>query len=561
MGRWLNANSVWYDDTAIAAFAYRFAIRVVMAAMLFAAARRSYGTFVGALVALVVASIDSEFIETVAFFIFMAWAIDCLESRRYAQRISVLTVLAGAFAGFALLGPVSAGITMTFLALVAAVSLPGRRRDRVIEVVSGLVVAVLVVWLATGQTLTALPAYVRNSASIVTGYTQTMDLEAPGLGWEYAAAWVVLALGVVAALQTTVGAPDRRRAGLLVLWAGFWFFEFKEGFVRHDFGHGAAFFATTLGGFVAFTWRPRARLVGLAMTGALVGLTLAAYQASFSAVVTPGSSASAMFDDIGHILSSSQRHAARAQGRRAIERQWPIDAATLALLRGETVHVAPYEAAVAWAYGLHWRPVPVFQSYTAYTARLDRIDAAALSSGRAPQRILRTTEPGIDGRFLPFDEPLATRAMLCRYRELRTTPIWQVLGVGGNRCQATTPLSTVHADWNEKVAVPPPPNDHSFVFAEVGGVSVSGLERIGALAYKPADRTVTLNTTGYRLVAGTAADGLILRAPAGVDFSPPFQVVPNASTIAVGKARQGRTGGHPITHRFFAEPVVLGPRF
>ena len=37
---------------------------------------------------------------------------------------------------------------------------------------------------------------------------------------------------------------------------------------------------------------------------------------------------------------------------------------------------------------LHWDPVPVLQSYSAYTTYLDNLDASFLSSARAPQRLL-----------------------------------------------------------------------------------------------------------------------------------------------------------------------------
>jgi hypothetical protein len=50
--------------------------------------------------------------------------------------------------------------------------------------------------------------------------------------------------------------------------------------------------------------------------------------------------------------------------------------------------VYPQEIALAWAYHLDWRPIPVLQSYSAYTSDLDQLDADFLTSTRAPQRIL-----------------------------------------------------------------------------------------------------------------------------------------------------------------------------
>ena len=116
-------------------------------------------------------------------------------------------------------------------------------------------------------------------------------------------------------------------------------------------------------------------------------------------------------------------------------------------------------------------------------------------------------------------------------------------------------LGTVHAGWNQTIGVPAPPNEHSFVFVRIGGVAAGGLERLVALLYKPAERMVLLDGVTHRLIEETAADGLILRAPVGVDFTPPFNFAPDSSTIAVSEKGQGSGAGKPITYSFFAQSV------
>jgi hypothetical protein len=81
-----------------------------------------------------------------------------------------------------------------------------------------------------------------------------------------------------------------------------------------------------------------------------------------------------------------------------------------------------------------------------------------------------------------------------------------------------------------------------------------------ALLYKPPTRRVALDHRSNRLVEGTAADGLVMRAAPGVDFSAPFNIAANSSTIAVGKTGQGSGGGRPITYSFFAQTILAGPR-
>ena len=91
-----------------------------------------------------------------------------------------------------------------------------------------------------------------------------------------------------------------------------------------------------------------------------------------------------------------------------------------------------------------------------------------------------------------FSQGQTTREILCRYGELRTTEHFQVLALGPNRCGTTVALGTVHAGWWKKVPIPPPPNNHSFVFVRIGGVKVEGIESLVALLYKPVGRVVAL---------------------------------------------------------------------
>ena len=555
----LSVPTLWYNDTGTIAVLYAVLVRFALASALFLGARRTYGTVVGAIMALLVAGASDVALESVPFLVFCVWMIDRVSEPR--QRLTLMA-MGGAVAGLELLNQESIGIEITVLMIVMALGTRGRRRDHVIATLGALIVALLAAWTTTGQDWAALPAYVRNVARIVSGYAAAMSYEEANLSWEYTAGLVAFAFGLAGALQMTVDGPTRRRWGIVALWVVFCFFEYKEGFVRHDAGHGALYFVALMGGFLALRWRRGRRLVGLGLAAALFTFAIAAQDpSSFSVVFEPSGKASSAISQVEQVTSPSKRASIMAQGRRAIKLALLIDQPTLNLLLGHTVHVAPYQAAVAWAYDLDWHPLPVFQSYAAYTTGLDQEDADALNSAEAPQRILRNLDSGIDGRVLTFDEGLTTRTTLCRYQELRTTGAWQVLGLGPNRCGAPMSLGTVHASWYQKVPVPAPPNNHSFVFVRISGVAVGGFERLRALLYKPVERVVLLDGSSHRLIEGTATDGLLLRAPSGVDFTAPFNFAPNSSTIAVGKSGQGAGGGQPITFSFFAQSVSVGPRF
>jgi hypothetical protein len=220
-----------------------------------------------------------------------------------------------------------------------------------------------------------------------------------------------------------------------------------------------------------------------------------------------------------------------------------LDSRTLALLRGHTVDIDPWEQGVAWAYGLHWLPQPVFQDYQAYTPTLDRDNAATLASPRGPQRVLRENVPKVlpeyptsatDGRYPAWDPPAAAIAMLCHYVPLRTTGRWQVLGRSPNRCGRPHLLTSARTSYGETVRVPASSKGEA-VFAKIHGAGVSGLERVESFFARAHARYATVNgSKTYRLVPGTAGDGLIMSVPKGADFpGRGFSLSPNARRLSL----------------------------
>ncbi len=550
----LSEGALWHVHLAQAAVAYTFVLRFAFALAVFASARRTFGAIGAFLIAVVVASVDALLLEPAVFLIGAVWALTSGLSHR---RALACALGAGAFAGLELLDKVSVGISLVLLTAVFVVSLGGRRRDYIAAAGLGFALSVLVLWTAIGQPVSALPDYMLNSARITLGYGPAVGIEAPGLGWQYTAAFVGLGSGLWAASQMTPELRRLQRWGVILLWIVFWFFAFKEGFVRHDPEHDVSFFGPLLGGFFAFRWRGWSRLIALLGIATLVVFALEAQTTSLTADLDPTRDVSTAFNQIRDVLSPSRRAALVAAGRREIKSAEPIDSRALSLLRGHTVDVWPSEIALAWAYGLKWDPLPVLQSYSAYTTGLDKLDAASLASSHAPQRILFVAGPGPDGRVVSFDEGITSRAILCRYRAIYTNSTMAVLALGPNRCSQPVPIETVHADWGHTVRIPAPPTSRALVSVKIYGVGIGGLESVESFFYKPTERFIRLNGgTPRRLVPGTATDGLPLRASPGVDYMAPFNIVADAQAIAVLRDGTTSTRGQQITFAFYAQTVA-----
>jgi hypothetical protein len=243
------------------------------------------------------------------------------------------------------------------------------------------------------------------------------------------------------------------------------------------------------------------------------------------------------------ILFSPSKRAGMIEGARlGMALTYRLEPAILSRLKGHSVDVDPWEIGVAWAYDLDWSPLPVFQNYSAYTARLDALNAAEISSPSGPERILRENpslvDPthqsrSIDDRNPAWDPPEQARAILCHFVPLRTTSRWQVLGRIPNRCGRGRSAGTVHADSGEPVRIPEPAKGE-VMFVRIHNAEVHGLERLRNLLYKAEFRIAVLDgSRNFRLIPGTASDGLLLRGPPSLAGRGPFAQIPQARTIAL----------------------------
>lgn len=247
-------------------------------------------------------------------------------------------------------------------------------------------------WAVCGQPLGALPAYVRNSLDVSSGYQAAMGLPTPD-GQLTVALSVFAALGAYM-LWNLVTQPDRLRAAAqLLILAAFLFLNWKHGFVRAD-GHMLGFFYCALVPAVAFPvlfgdtagrwrWLPRTLLVIAAF------LSLTGMRRTFSSNI----------DYAPNITNEKLQHNLQAlfnwgQFRQDLQGQvdhWHREAKlpkTQRLIGHATVDVLGFEQAIALFNDFNYTPRPVFQSYSVYTPRLAQLNADFLASARAPEFLL-----------------------------------------------------------------------------------------------------------------------------------------------------------------------------
>jgi hypothetical protein len=527
------------------AFLYRALIYAALATSLVWAARRALPVPLAA--AAVYLLLVVGYLEAAAVLLTLVLCVGALGDRPPARAPWLIAVGGGALAAVELLGKLNFGLTIMALCLIALLGLERRRLHMPLFGATFLVV-LAAAWFGTGQTLAAVPHFAANSLQVLTGYSQAMGTDIADVGWERPWAIASIVLLVAAAAAATWRDPTPRRLAVVSLVAVFGFAMFKQSFVRQGLGNASDFFPLMLGAAVAVAWRLPRRLGRLpegtpsaALLVSLAVLTLATlHTPSLWRTLEPGDHVEYLREGLRALASPSERDALEREGAEGMVSTYRLDPPTLALLRGRTVDVEPWEIGAAWAYRLDWQPLPVIQGYQAYTSRLDGLNAAALADPGRPAAILRqntsafagTIDASIDDRYEAWDPPAAARAMLCHYRPARTTTAWQVLYPTPNRCGTAHLLTRVETETGAGVRIPPAA-DGQIVFARIRGLGVEGLEALRTTLYRARDRWATVDGGRFwRVVPGTAEDGLILRAGKDADFPAPFALAPQARSVS-----------------------------
>lgn len=539
-----------YPWTARLAFGYVLLLQLALCLTLLWALRRNLGSLVIAVpVTLVIAPLVA--IEPVLVIV-LAALVALLRDEVPPRARNAILAGVGALVAIQLLAKLSTAVTVAGLSAIALVALREGRRAAAGWFGGALVLTLVVAWLLTGQSLSAVPSYLASSLQIVSGYSESMGLEEPGRQWELWAALALTAIGLYVIAWVDVSRPPRIRYALAAIWLLLAFTAFKAGFVRHSTGHAGIFFATMLGGLAVL---PLMRLPRFSTILALLLATtalVATIRVDPTDLVDPLGRPGAFFEQTGTLADGQALNDAIVAARERVAREYEVAPEIIAALRGHNVHVDPYDAAVPWAFQLAWRPVPVFQSYAAYTAGLDERNAEAFAAPDGPDRVLRRNVDAIDGRSTAWESPAAMRAMLCNFRPTLTRPPWQLLERTEDRCGRPRGLGQARARFGEAIAVPRAPTPRSMVYVELEGVAVAGLERVRNALYRAQERFVTIDgQRNVRLVPGTAANGLIMRVGSAVDLPAPFGLDQGARGIVVTRGAGKQPDGE-VRARFFA---------
>ncbi|MGH2940373.1 MAG: hypothetical protein ACRDPE_19880 [Solirubrobacterales bacterium] len=556
----LQTQLVWFTGQTVLSFLYSGLVYVVFCVGLVWALRRRLPLVLACVAAFVAVAVLPLLEMSLLSAVFASFWLLEKGPERTPRQLDAFVVAAATFAAPAALIKLSTGPLVGLVLLIALVGARAGAR-RVIAYLIVLAAELLILWPATGQSLGDIPAFASHTIQISSGYSSAMLRSTDVAAWKVAAASATAMALTVALVVAAWRAPWRdergRRAGaLLVALAAF--AVYKEGIVRVDAGHLTVYFANAAILWVAVGFGIGRRWWVPAIALLVFAVSLPLRPAGTESHLDLVANVRFAVDQARSLVSPGRREAAMESGRHGMQGTYALTPGALAAMHGRSVAVEPWEIAAAWAYALDWRPLPIFQNYSAYTPALDRLNAEAVEDPDGPERLLRENQQVVDAefptadlddRFAGWDPPEQARAVLCNFAPLWEDERWQVLGRVGDRCGGEREIESVSAGTGEAVDVPTP-GPGEVVFARIHGAGVSGLERVQTFLFHAASRHALVNgETRYRLVPETAGDGLLLSAAPGIVKPGPFDPVPEAKTIAV------EGGADRITYDFYALQV------
>jgi hypothetical protein len=409
---------------------------------------------------------------------------------------------------------------LTALAVLTTTRLGGLRRFVTVgaSAAGGFVAMMCVAWLARGQSLSHLGAWVRGSLDLTSGYPEAMGFEFPDApARPYVVAVLLGLLVLAAAVPGLRHLPRRLQVGVLLVLGVAGGFAFKSAFTRHDPIHEVVYFVILISLFVG--------IVGTSRWGSWLAATGAALTAaSLVAALTdpigilagpdPAGAADRWRTDLD-VLTSAEHQTDRLEAARAaMIASHQLPPSLLEKVQDKPVSIEPSEASTAWAYGLDWRPAPVFQLYSAYTPALDGLNAAAMREAPARQRVLRHAAVPIDGRNPLWDSPRYQLALSCHYRVTHAEGIWTLLAKSRNRCGTPESSGESHVSAGTPVEVPVPPAGH-LQLVRFTPDPPSASVHLGRALVKPFTHMfVTADGVPYQLSRESSPSGVLVTYPA-----------------------------------------------
>lgn len=453
---------------------------------------------------------DYELILSVSIIFYLA-AINKIDRNYEPYILSFFSVLL-AMASLIKFNNAMMGISIILLFLL--ISFSNKEYKKHLYVLFVYVLSLLFLWKLAGQSLINLPDYVFYSYHLSSGYSDTMAFQGPN--WQVYAGLISLIFIIVIFYYSLIKKINNLFV-FIFLNSGIFFLVFKHGFVRHD-GHVLYFLVT-----YAILFMCIFLIYGKSGNSALryIPLFLSLLLVTSIYFVYPGIMKENIFQKVpayestfSLISNTSYQTQVLENSKSRIKQDYSLDNETIKYIDNKTIDIFPWDIALAWAYNFNWSPRPVFQSYSAYTEQLDKLNAGHFSKEKAPQVLLYSFK-SIDLRYPLFDEPATFAAILNNYTFVNRSGEFLILSYNpeANTTINEQDLGTIKIEPGQPIKIPE--YNDGYVFGQIQ-LEYSTFGRLMKFFYKPALAHIkfqfsdSLYSNSFRFIPGVSMNGVFL---------------------------------------------------
>ena len=438
------------------------------------------------------------------------------------------------------------------IGLIVVAMMWWRSRTTVALVFGSLVSWFVVLWLISERSIAGIPDWLRRSIAIGGGYAEVQSTNIGQPMFLVLYGFFALAMLMLLLHRLRVGASSRTvRVVSSILVVVMLYAGLKTGFVREGNLKVVEAFALLV---PAWIWlvtpiRLELRRFVLLVIPVVLGLAVLPGErpetASIASHYDWPEKVSIWMED-AKLLASGRHFSREAEVARGADQEfYGLGEEMVARLRLSPAQVDPFDASLIWAYGLPWRPTPIFQTYMNFTPGLDRVTTEALNDRDVDESILIDTSwvGNLDYRLSLWTSPNYQLAITCSWIPVFRDGRWEqwLKDLDGDRCGDPETISSESISANEVVPVPQSGAD-SFVVAVYSRSSefASLLESIRNFVYKPLDEfTVSLDGRTFRQPRTFSGSPIIVSCPPGSTETKRYEAVcPSPSTIAFSESGQ-----------------------
>ncbi|HVB66173.1 MAG TPA: hypothetical protein VND01_00590 [Candidatus Acidoferrales bacterium] len=213
---------------------------------------------------------------------------------------------------------------------------------------------------------------------------------------------------------------------------------------------------------------------------------------------------------INYLVDDKSIESFRNGEKNNMKNYYDISKNALGMIGKQSVDIIEFDQAIAYAYDLNWHPKPILQSFNAYNAGLDNLDAEFLQKTNSTKFILYKNA-SIDGRYALFDEPATLITLLCDYQIKGATSDFLLLERNQDICGDEKIISDKTVRFGEEVTIPQVLDNDSYLFAKIS-IEHNLIGKISNVIYKPPQVYIHINgdNNKHRFIFKTAVNGILL---------------------------------------------------